>query len=50
MFVETNGTVLEKYRLHFLFCKEKNDEIPLRHLMNLQNKDGVSHTTMKKAK
>jgi len=35
-----NGTALEKYRLHFLLGKEKNDEIPLRHLRNLQNKDG----------
>jgi len=39
-FVETNGTALDKYRLHFLLGKEKNDEIPLRHLSNLQNKDG----------
>jgi len=39
-FVETNGTALEKYRLHFLLGKEKNDEIPLGHLRNLQNRDG----------
>jgi hypothetical protein len=38
-FVEMNGTALEKYRLHFLIGKERNDEIPLRHLRNLQNKD-----------
>ena len=39
-FVEANGTTLEKYRLRFLLGKEWNDEIPLRHLRNLQNKDG----------
>jgi len=39
-FVEKNGTPLEKYRLHFLLGKEKNDEIPLQHLRNLQNRDG----------
>jgi len=39
-FVEANGTDLEKYRLYFLLGKERNDEIPLRHLRNLQNKDG----------
>jgi len=39
-FVEANGTALEKYRLHFLLGKERNDEIPLRHLRNLQNEDG----------
>jgi len=39
-FVEVNGRALEKYRLNFLLGKERNDEIPLRHLRNLQNKDG----------
>jgi len=39
-FVEANGTALEKYRLHFLLGKARNDEIPLRHLRNLQNMDG----------
>lgn len=39
-FVEKNGTALEKYRLHFLRGKEKNDEIPLQYLRNLQNEDG----------
>jgi len=39
-FVEANGTSLEKYRLRFLLDKERNDEIPLQHLRNLQNKDG----------
>lgn len=39
-FVEKNGTALEKYRLCFLMGKEKNDEIPLQHLRNLQNEDG----------
>jgi len=39
-FVEVNGTTIEKYRLHFLLGKERNDEIPLRHLRNLQNKNG----------
>lgn len=39
-FVEAKGTALEKYRLHFLLGKERDDEIPLRHLRNLQNKDG----------
>lgn len=39
-FVETKGTSLEKYCLHFLLGKERNDEIPLQHLRNLQNKDG----------
>jgi len=40
VFVEAKGTSLEKYRLHFLLGKERNDEIPLQHLRNLQNKDG----------
>lgn len=39
-FVEANGTTLERYRLHFLLDKERKDEIPQRHLRNLQNKDG----------
>jgi len=39
-FVEANGTMLEKYRLHHLLGKERNDEIPLQHLRSLQNKDG----------
>jgi len=39
-FVEVNGTSIEKYRLHFLLGKERNDEIPLQYLRNLQNKDG----------
>jgi len=39
-FVEANGTALEKYRLYFLLGKERNDEIPLLHLRNLQNEDG----------
>lgn len=39
-FVEKNGTALEKYRLRFLRGKEKNDEIPLQYLRNLQNEDG----------
>jgi len=39
-FVEKNGTILEKYRLHFLTGKEKNDEIPLQYLKNIQNVDG----------
>lgn len=39
-FVEKNGTALEKYRLRFLMGKEKNDEIPLQYLRNLQNEDG----------
>jgi len=39
-FVEDHGTTLEKYRLHLLLGKERNDEIPLRHLRNLQNRDG----------
>lgn len=39
-FVEANGTPLEKYRLHFLFSKEKNDEIPLLYFRDLQNQDG----------
>jgi len=38
--VEANGTALEKYRLHFLLGKERNDEIPLRYLRDLQNEDG----------
>jgi len=39
-FVESNGTALEKYRLHFLLGKERNDDVPLRHLRELQNQDG----------
>lgn len=39
-FVEVSSTALEKYRLHFLLGKERNDEIPLRHLRDLQNNDG----------
>lgn len=39
-FVEKNGTALENYRLRFLLGEEKNDEIPLRYLTNLQNEDG----------
>jgi len=39
-FVEANGTALEKYRVHFLLGTERNDEIPLLHMRNLQNKDG----------
>jgi len=39
-FVEAHGTELEKYRVHFLLGKERNDEIPLRRLRSLQNGDG----------
>jgi len=38
--VEKNGTALEKYRLRFLTDEEKNDEIPLQYLKNLQNEGG----------
>jgi len=39
-FVKANGTILERYRLNFLLGMERNDEIPLLYLRNLQNKDG----------
>jgi prenyltransferase beta subunit len=39
-FVAENGTELERYRLNHLLGKEKDDEIPLRHLTGLQNDDG----------
>jgi len=39
-FVEANGAALEEYRLHFLLGSKRNDEIPLQHMGNLQNKDG----------
>jgi len=39
-FVEANGTALEKYRLHFLLAKERDEQIPLQHLKNIQNEDG----------
>lgn len=39
-FVEANGKAPEKYRLHFLLDRQRNDEIPLKHLRNLQNPDG----------
>ena len=39
-FVEENGTELERYRLNHLLSKEKDNEIPLRHLTWLQNDDG----------
>jgi len=39
-FVEKNGTELEKCRLNYLLGKERDDEIPLRYLRELQNDDG----------
>lgn len=39
-FVEENGTELEKYRLGYLLGKERDNEVPLRYLRNLQNPDG----------
>jgi len=39
-FVEKHGTELEKYRLHYLLGKERDDEVPLRYLKGLQNDDG----------
>jgi prenyltransferase beta subunit len=39
-FVEENGAELEKYRLNYLLGKERDDEIPLRYLRELQNDDG----------
>jgi len=39
-FVEEKGTAVEKYRLHFLLGKERNDEIPLKYLEGLQKEDG----------
>lgn len=39
-FVEKNGTPIDKYRLRFLLGKKRNDEVPLRHLRDLQNADG----------
>lgn len=39
-FVEAHGSELEKYRVHYLLGTERNDEIPLRYLRNLQNEDG----------
>jgi|Deesub1362B_J571_1020462.scaffolds.fasta_scaffold05160_2 hypothetical protein len=41
-FVEENGTELEKYRLGYLLGKERDNEVPLRYLRNLQNPDGGS--------
>jgi len=39
-FIKENGTALEKYRLGYLFGKEKNNELPLVYLRELQNDDG----------
>lgn len=39
-FVEANGTAIQKYRLHFLLGRKRNDEIPLKYLRNLQNTGG----------
>ena len=39
-FVEENGTELEKYRLHYLLGKERDNKVPLRYLRQLQNNDG----------
>ncbi len=39
-FVKENGTELEKYRLSYLLGKERDDEVPLRYLRELQNSDG----------
>jgi len=49
-FVKANGTTLERYRLHFLLGMERNDEIPLLYLRNLQNKDGGFPYNDKKGK
>ena len=40
VFVENNGTEIEKYRLSFLLGKERDDRIPLTYLKGLQNSDG----------
>lgn len=40
LFVEQNGTELEKYRIRHLLGKEKNKEFPLKYLKGLQNDDG----------
>jgi len=39
-FIKENGTELEKYRLRYLLSKERDDEVPLRYLRQLQNDDG----------
>lgn len=39
-FIEAHGKDLDKYRLHFLINRQKNDKIPLKHLGELQNHDG----------
>jgi len=39
-FVGDNGTELEKYRLNYLLGKERDDEVPLSYLRELQNSDG----------
>jgi hypothetical protein len=39
-FIEENGTRLEKYRLNYLLGKERDDEVPLRYLREIQNDDG----------
>ncbi len=39
-FVEENGTELEKYRLNVLLSKDRDDEVPLGYLKELQNDDG----------
>jgi hypothetical protein len=39
-FIEKNGTLIEKYRLHFLAGNKRNDDVPLKYLRNLQNEDG----------
>lgn len=39
-FVEERGTALERYTLNFFLGKERNDEIPLRHLRMLQQENG----------
>jgi len=47
-FVEANGKTLERYRLRFLLGTQRNDEIPLKHFTNLQNRDGgFPHKDMK---
>ena len=39
-FIEENGTELERYRLSYLLRKERDDDVPLRYLREIQNDDG----------
>lgn len=39
-FVEEHGSVLERYRLHFLVDGERDDVVPFRYFSKIQNEDG----------